>query len=114
MSDCLFCRIAAGSVPSAKVYEDDMVYAFKDIDPQAPLHVLIIPKKHIQSVLQAGGENAPYVAAMMDAARKIAKDAGVDESGFRLVMNTGADGGQTVDHLHAHLLGGRSLGWPPG
>lgn len=101
-------------MPSAKVYEDDKVYAFKDIDPQAPLHVLIVPKKHMASVLEADGENGSYMAAMMDAARQIAREAGLEEGGFRLVINTGADGGQTVDHLHLHLLGGRPFGWPPG
>lgn len=114
MTDCLFCRIVDGSVPSEKVYEDDMVLAFRDIDPQAPTHVLIVPKKHMASVMEAGGDNAPYVEAMLAAARRLASEAGLDGSGFRLVMNTGRDGGQTVDHLHIHLLGGRALGWPPG
>lgn len=114
MSDCLFCKIVEGSVPSDKVYEDDMVLAFRDIDPQAPVHVLIVPKKHMRSLLEAGGGNAPWMAAMMEAARRIAAQEGLEENGFRLVMNTGADGGQTVDHLHAHLLGGRPLSWPPG
>lgn len=114
MEDCLFCRIIEGQIPSDKVYEDEYVYAFRDIDPQAPVHVLIVPKKHMASVLEAGGDNASYMDAVMEAARKIARDAGLEENGFRLVLNTGKDGGQTVDHLHMHLLGGRALGWPPG
>ena len=114
MNDCLFCKIAGGQIPADKVYEDDLVLAFRDIDPQAPVHVLIVPKKHLGSVLEAGGENARYMDAMMDAARSIAAAEGIAQDGFRLVLNTGSDGGQTVDHLHMHLLGGRALGWPPG
>lgn len=114
MTDCLFCRIVEGSVPSDKVYEDELVYAFRDIDPQAPVHVLIVPRKHMTSILDAAGEDAAYVGAMMEAARRIAAEAGLDDKGFRLVLNTGQDGGQTVNHLHMHLLGGRALEWPPG
>lgn len=114
MEDCLFCKIMAGEIPSAKVYEDELVYAFKDIDPQAPVHVLIIPRKHMESVMDAGGENAKYVDAMFHVARKLAKDEGLEGNGFRLVINTGEDGGQSVPHLHMHLLGGRAMGWPPG
>lgn len=114
MDDCLFCKIIRGEIPSDKVYENELVYAFSDIDPQAPVHVLIVPKKHMQSVLEAGGENASCMEAMMEAARHIVKEVGLEENGFRLVLNTGKDGGQTVDHLHMHLLGGRALGWPPG
>ncbi len=111
MDDCLFCKIIGGSIPSDKVYEDDMVLAFNDIDPQAPVHVLIIPKAHFASIMEAEDS---YTAAMYAAARKIAREKGLDASGFRLVINTGEDGGQTVAHLHMHLLGGRALGWPPG
>ena len=114
MEECLFCRIVAGEIPSEKVYEDDMVYGFRDIEPKAPVHVLFVPKKHLSSVMDAQGEDARYQVAVMDAARKYAGQAGLDKSGFRLVVNTGQDGGQTVPHLHVHLLGGRSLGWPPG
>lgn len=109
--NCLFCRIAAGEIPSIKVYEDDKVLAFRDIDPQAPVHVLIIPKEHFDSVMDASAE---IVGCMAKIASKIAADEGVAEKGFRIVMNTGEDGGQSVKHLHMHLLGGRSLQWPPG
>ncbi|HBU12701.1 MAG TPA: histidine triad nucleotide-binding protein [Clostridiales bacterium] len=112
MQDCLFCKIAAGEIPSAKVYEDDRVYAFNDIGPQAPVHVLIIPKKHAKDIVALSDDAS--LAAMFAAARKIAADLGLSERGFRLVINTGDDGGQTVHHLHMHLLGGRFMGWPPG
>ncbi|MBR0135706.1 MAG: histidine triad nucleotide-binding protein [Clostridia bacterium] len=109
--NCLFCRIAAGEIPSAKVYEDDHVLAFRDIDPQAPSHVLIIPKEHFDSVMEAPDE---IIGRMTEAAKLIARSEGLTEKGFRLVINTGEDGGQSVKHLHMHLLGGRSLQWPPG
>lgn len=109
--NCLFCRIAAGEIPSSKVYEDDKVLAFLDIDPQAPVHVLIIPKTHYDSVMDAPPETVGYMAMI---AAKIAAEKGIADKGFRLVMNTGEDGGQSVKHLHMHLLGGRSLQWPPG
>ncbi len=89
MRDCLFCKIAAGEIPSDEVYADDMVYAFYDIDPKAPEHILIIPKKHMDSVLEVSGDNGAYLLAMVAAAQKIAREKGIDESGFRLVMNTG-------------------------
>lgn len=114
MEDCLFCRIVSGEIPSDKIYEDDKVLAFRDIDPKAPVHVLIIPKKHFKSVMDAQGEDAEYITALFDTARRVADELGVSDSGFRLVINTGRDGGQTVPHLHIHLLGGRELGWPPG
>lgn len=109
--NCLFCRIISGEIPSARVYEDDFVYAFRDIDPQAPVHVLIIPKKHADSVLEA---EPCIIAHMTEAAKKIAAQEGLCEKGFRLVINTGEEGGQSVKHLHMHLLGGRSMQWPPG
>ena len=112
--DCLFCKIASGEIPSAKVYEDELVYAFRDIDPKAPVHVLIIPKKHIESVSCLTSGDGEVLAALFAAARRIAADEGVAESGYRVVSNVGADGGQSVPHLHLHLLGGRSLAWPPG
>ena len=111
MDDCLFCKIAGGEIPCSKVYEDEKVLAFNDIDPKAPVHVLIIPKKHAANILEADDET---VLAMTAAAKKLAKQLGVDAKGFRIVMNTGADGGQSVNHLHMHLLGARELGWPPG
>lgn len=106
MSDCLFCKIIAGEIPGNAVYENDRVYAFRDIKPQAPVHVLIVPKKHMDNILQCDGETA---AALTDAVRVIAKQEGVDESGFRLISNCGRDGAQSVNHLHVHLIGGRPL-----
>lgn len=114
MTDCLFCKILAGEVPSAKVYEDERVYAFRDINPEAPVHVLIIPKKHIDSALMLDESDGDLVTHIFRVASKIAKDEGIAEKGFRMVNNIGEDGGQTVRHLHFHMLGGRNLGWPPG
>lgn len=110
--DCLFCKMVAGEIPCDTVYEDDDVLAFRDIDPKAPVHVLIVPKAHVQSMADEKAE--AYAAAMFRAARSIAQAEGVSEGGFRAVMNTGEDGGQTVGHLHMHLLAGRALAWPPG
>ncbi len=109
--DCLFCSIAEGKIPSNKVFEDDKVIAFHDIDPKAPVHVLIIPKMHMDNVLEL--DDAEIMCAMYHAVREIVAKLNI-ENGFRLVINTGADGGQTVAHLHMHLLSGRSLTWPPG
>jgi len=106
MSDCLFCRIIAGEIPGNTVFENEKVYAFRDINPQAPVHVLIVPKKHMDNVLQCDGETA---AALVDAARQIAASEGVDKSGFRLVSNCGRDGAQSVNHLHVHLMGGKQM-----
>ena len=106
MSDCLFCRIIAGEIPSGKVYENDRVYAFRDINPQAPTHVLIVPKKHMANMLECDAETA---AALTDAVREVARQEGVAESGFRIVSNCGHDGCQSVNHLHVHLLGGQKL-----
>lgn len=111
---CLFCRIAKGEIPSAKVYEDDKILAFKDIDPKAPVHVLIIPKEHISSVMDLNENNKDIVGHIFMRAKEIAKQSGVSETGFRIVTNSGEDAGQSVEHLHFHLLGGRSLQWPPG
>lgn len=108
---CLFCSIAEGSIPSAKVYEDEKVYAFKDIAPQAPVHVLIIPKKHIESAQAVTEEDNELLCSMFAAARHIARELGVDETGYRLITNVGADAWQTVPHLHLHLLGGKALKW---
>lgn len=112
--DCLFCKIAAGEIPSTKVYEDETVYAFRDIEPQAPEHVLIIPKKHVGSVLELAAEDAGLVAHMFEVVQIVAKELGIAEDGFRLVFNTGKNGQQSVQHLHMHMLGGRMLEWPPG
>ncbi len=109
--NCLFCRIIEGEIPSTKVYEDEFVLAFRDIDPQAPSHVLVIPKTHYDSVMDAPPE---VIGKMTEAAKLIAQSEGLTEKGFRLVINTGEDGGQSVKHLHMHMLGGRSLQWPPG
>jgi histidine triad (HIT) family protein len=111
---CLFCRIAAGEIPANKVLETDMVLAFHDLNPQAPVHVLVIPKAHLDSLGAADDSHAETLSAVMLACRQVAKSTGVAEGGYRVVLNTGANGGQTVGHLHAHVLGGRSLGWPPG
>ena len=112
--DCLFCKIAAGEIPSTKVYEDDLVYAFRDIEPQAPVHVLIIPKQHISSANEINDENCAIVGHIFKVAAEIAKNEGIAEEGYRIVTNIGENGGQTVKHLHYHMLGGRSLQWPPG
>lgn len=106
MNDCLFCKIIAGEIPGNKVYEDDKVYAFRDINPQAPVHVLIVPKKHMDNVLACDDETA---AALANAIRVIAAQEGVSESGFRVISNCGHDGAQSVNHLHVHLLGGKPL-----
>ena len=112
MDNCLFCKIIKGEIPSSKVYEDDMVFAFNDIDPQAPVHILIIPKEHIKSAAEINASNSKYVAHIFEVAAKIAKDQGLD--GFRIVSNCGDSAGQSVKHLHFHLLSGRDLTWPPG
>ena len=112
--DCLFCKIIAGEIPSSKVYEDDLVFAFRDIDPKAPTHILIIPKQHIASVNEINDENCAIVGHIFKVAADIAKNEGIAQDGYRIVTNIGENGGQTVGHLHYHMLGGRSLQWPPG
>ncbi|MBQ9941540.1 MAG: histidine triad nucleotide-binding protein [Christensenellaceae bacterium] len=114
MENCIFCKIIRGEIPCKKVYEDDQVLAFYDIDAQAPVHVLIIPKKHVSSILALEEEDNALIAHIYAVVRKLAAELGVAEEGFRLVANTGDNGGQTVHHLHFHLLGGRKLAWPPG
>ena len=115
MADCIFCKIAAGEIPAQTVYEDDSVIAFKDLSPKAPVHILIIPKKHIQSVAHFEAEDKELAAHIfVDVVPKLAKELGVAEAGFRLIMNTGKDGGQSVPHLHVHLLAKRKMTWPPG
>ncbi len=114
MADCLFCKIINGEVPSTKVFENELVYAFRDIEPQAPEHIVIVPKKHIASTNDITAENSGYVAAIFEAAAQIAKQLGIDGDGYRIVNNCGKLGGQTVGHLHFHLMGGRSFGWPAG
>lgn len=113
MSDCIFCKIAQSEIPSEKVYEDDKILCFKDLNPQAPVHVLIIPKKHISSLDDVSEEDSELLGYIMLKVREIAADLGL-ENGYRLVNNCGEDGLQTVQHLHFHLLGRRKLTWPPG
>lgn len=113
MSDCIFCKIAAGEIPSKKVYEDDKMLAFHDLDPQAPVHVLMIPKKHIASTDHIEDADQELMGYMMNKVKEVAKLAGI-ENGYRVVINCGKDGMQTVGHLHMHVLGKRTLQWPPG
>ena len=114
MSDCLFCKIDRGDVPAEKVYEDDRVFAVKDINPQAPVHLLIIPKKHFSTVLEIQKEDHELIGSIYSIANQLAKNNGLDQTGFRVVVNCGAEAGQSVFHIHYHLLGGRSFKWPPG
>ena len=114
MAECIFCKIAAGTVPSKIVHEDDDLVAFRDLNPQAPVHVLIIPRKHVAGVNDLEPSDAALVGKMFMAAKSIAKAEAVATSGYRLVMNTNAGAGQSVFHVHLHLLGGRPMGWPPG
>lgn len=109
MNDCLFCKIIAGDIPSQKVYEDDAVFAFRDIQPQAPIHILIVPKEHMPNALSLTGQRADVAARVFAAAAVIAKQEGIDETGFRIVTNCGRDAAQSVGHLHFHLLGGAQL-----
>lgn len=110
---CLFCRIVEGAIPSTAVYQDGLCYAFSDIHPQSPVHVLIIPREHFASLDDTDAEDRNLLGHLLNTATLIARDKGLGK-GYRVVINTGEDGGQTVDHLHLHLLGGRQLGWPPG
>jgi histidine triad (HIT) family protein len=111
---CIFCEIAAGRRPAREVYSDDQLMAFHDINPQAPTHVLVIPRRHVTSLLDLAPEDDGLVGAMVRKARDIAREMGFAERGFRLAMNCGDDAGYSVYHIHLHLLGGRQLGWPPG
>ena len=113
-SDCLFCRIVAGEIPSTGVHDDDLVYAFRDLNPVASTHVLVVPKRHIVGADTIRPDDGPELAAMFAAAKAVADAEGISESGYRTVFNVGAQAGQTVLHLHLHVLGGRQLGWPPG
>lgn len=111
--ECLFCRIAAGEIPVARLYEDEVCVAFADIHPQAPVHVLVIPKMHLESAAHAEASHREMLGRLVGAAAEVARQQGLS-GGYRLVVNTGTDGGQTVGHLHVHVLGGRRMGWPPG
>ena len=114
MSDCLFCKIIGGEIPSNKVYEDELCYAFYDIAPQAPTHFLVVPKAHIQSVTAITPENSAVVAHIFEVIAKLAQELGFAEAGYRVVSNIGEQGQQTVPHLHFHVLAGRDMTWPPG
>jgi histidine triad (HIT) family protein len=113
-ADCLFCRIVAGEIPAARVHEDDLVIAIRDLHPAAPVHLLLMPRVHIPSALDLDEADSPLAGRLMATAAALARSQGIADGGYRLVVNTGADGGQTVGHLHVHLLGGRSMRWPPG
>lgn len=112
--DCIFCSIIKGEIPSEKVYEDEKVLAFKDINPVAPVHIIVIPKEHISSVLDITEKNQHVLSDIFSAINKIVKELNIDSEGFRVVNNCGERGGQTVNHIHFHLIGGRDMQWPPG
>jgi histidine triad (HIT) family protein len=114
MSDCLFCGIVEEKVPANIVYRDDSVVAFRDITPRAPVHILIIPRKHIVSVLDIDPDDGALIGQIFQVAARLAREHGIAESGFRVVVNAGPDAGQSVFHMHYHLLGGRQMSWPPG
>ena len=114
MADCLFCDIAAGKIKGQTVYQDESVVAFRDVSPRAPVHILIIPRKHLTGVLDIEPVDGPVIGHIFEVAAQLARDQGVADSGFRVVVNSGPDAGQSVLHLHYHLLGGRQMSWPPG
>ena len=111
---CLFCRIQRGDIPSTSVFSSESVYAFRDVNPQAPVHILIIPREHISGIDSSAAEQGDMLEALVRTANGIARETGIAETGYRLVVNSGRDAGQSVPHLHLHLLGGRPLAWPPG
>jgi len=112
--ECIFCKIVSGQIPSPRVFEDEHVIAVRDINPQAPVHVLLLPKKHIASILDVRDSDSGLLGRIAGVAAQVARQEGIAERGFRLLTNTGPEGGQAVAHLHFHLLGGRRMGWPPG
>ena len=114
MSDCIFCRIVRGEIPARIVHQDDLAVAFHDVNPQAPTHILVVPRQHLASLHECGAADAPLLGHLLTTARGLAVSGGLHPSGYRIVLNTGAEAGQTVFHLHFHLLGGRPMGWPPG
>ncbi len=114
MAETIFGRILAGEIPADFVHQDDLAVAFRDVSPQAPVHLLVIPRKPLRSVADGGDEDAALLGHLLRVCHKVAAEAGLEEGGYRVVTNVGADGGQTVDHLHFHVLGGRPLSWPPG
>ena len=111
--DCIFCKIAAGTIPAKLIHEDDRIIAFADLNPQAPTHLLVIPREHLPSLAAAAAEHTELLGQLLAAATDIARQQGLAK-GYRIVINTGPDGGQTIGHLHLHLLGGRAMHWPPG
>lgn len=113
-ANCLFCRIARKEIPAKLAFENDDVLAFHDIDPKAPVHVLVIPRKHINAVAALADADAALMGSVIVAARNLARELGIESGGYRLVLNNGANAGQTVDHVHVHVLGGRKMNWPPG
>jgi histidine triad (HIT) family protein len=113
-ADCLFCRIAAGSIPADRLHEDDLVVAFRDVAPRAPTHLLLIPRRHIASAAELTEADGPLLGRLFGVAADLARSQGIADGGYRLVSNVGQWGGQTVDHLHVHLMGGRPFDWPPG
>ena len=113
-SDCLFCKIVAGAVPAKLVYQDDLIVAFRDINPVAPTHILLIPRRHVAGLDDAETSDQSLLGALLLAARQLARDEGLAEGGYRVVTNTGHNAGQSVPHLHFHLIGGRAMRWPPG
>ncbi|GMO36386.1 MAG: histidine triad nucleotide-binding protein [Termitinemataceae bacterium] len=114
MADCIFCKIISGAIPSKKIFEDDDLIAFYDVDPKAPVHFLVIPKKHISNLMECNNLDSALLGKLIFKAQDIAKQLGLADNGARFIINCKKDGGQTVDHLHIHVLGGRSLDWPPG
>lgn len=114
MADCIFCKIVAGEIPSDRVHEDPTCIAFRDIQPQAPVHILVVPRQHLARISEMTPQHEPLVGHLFQVATEIARREGVSEQGYRLVINCGAHGQQAVDHLHVHLLGGRQMTWPPG
>jgi histidine triad (HIT) family protein len=111
---CAFCRVIAGELHSTQVYSDESVVAFRDTNPQAPIHVLVVPRRHVESIALLGHEDGALLASMFSVANQVAREQGIADTGYRLVINHGAQAGQTVHHLHLHLLGGRRMSWPPG
>lgn len=114
MSTCIFCKIVDGTIPAKIIYQDQYAIAFEDVKPQAPVHILVIPKRHFASIQEAGEQERELLGHLLLTCTRIAADKGLPDAGYRLVTNTGRDGGQSVFHLHWHLLGGRPMGWPPG
>ena len=114
MSDCIFCKIIKGEIPAKKLYEDDELLAFHDVNPQAPVHFLVIPKKHIPNIMELDASDAALLGRLLFKAQELAATNGCAEKGARFVINCKSDGGQSVDHLHCHILGGRAMAWPPG